>query len=296
MVRIDNVLVATDFSEPAEGAARRALTLAGGTHSVHLLHVLPTEPLQRIRAVLTGSESRRTREAVLASARQRMEDLRARLAADHSGLLSAEVVEDQPATAIAAYARQGDYGLVALGARGQRGWEWPLAGTTAQKVVRGADRPVLLVRRAPEGGGGYRRVLVAVDFSEASKRALEGALALCPDATVWVLHVFELPFEQLIDYDAMPWEAAEHYRRQGHARAQEDMTRFLAEVADGDRCRPLIRQGEAARIILGMTRAQEVELVAVGSRGLGGLSESLLGSINLHLLHGAECDLLTVKA
>lgn len=78
MARIDSVLVATDFSEPAEWAARRALTVAGGSNAVPLLHVLPAEPLHRIRAVLTGSESRRTREAVLASARQRMEDLRAR--------------------------------------------------------------------------------------------------------------------------------------------------------------------------------------------------------------------------
>lgn len=295
MERMRRILVATDFSDQAERAAWRARALAPADGSLHLLHVLAEGPLQRLREVLGVSVGREAREAVLAAARERLEDLRARLAAEYAGTVSAEVVEGHPRTAIGDYARAGGYDLVVAGAYGQEGEERLFSGVTAQKVVRTADRPVLLVRAGEGAGRGYRRVVVAVDFSAASRKALEWALALCPEATLYVLHVFELPFQQSIDYDALPLEVAERYREEGHALAKAELDRFLDGFGDCERCRPLVRQGDPSRVILGQAQAQEADLVVVGSRGLGGMSETLLGSVNLHLLHRAECDVLTVR-
>ncbi|HXV50076.1 MAG TPA: universal stress protein, partial [Candidatus Binatia bacterium] len=55
-----------------------------------------------------------------------------------------------------------------------------LLGTTAERVVRKGDRPVLVVKRAADAP--YRRVVVGVDFSEDSRYALELALRLAPQA------------------------------------------------------------------------------------------------------------------
>ncbi|MFA9459782.1 universal stress protein [Thiohalorhabdus sp. Cl-TMA] len=294
MSGVRRILVATDFSAQAERAARRAMALAPADGTIHLLFVLPTGLLERIREVLGMADGDAARRAALAQAEERMEALRARLGAGFAGTLSASVEEGHPKLAISEYARAHGFDLVVAGAFGEGGNERLLSGVTAQKVVRSADRPVLLVRSEDHPGRAYRRVLVAVDFSEASRKALQWALDLCPEATVYVLHVFELPFEGTFDLEAMPWEVAERYRQVGHEQSREGLERFLAAF-DGQRCRPLVRQGNPARVILGQAESQEVDLVAVGSRGLGPWTESLLGSVNVHLMQRCTCDLLTVR-
>jgi len=292
---VQRILVATDFSAQAERAARRALALAPAGATVHLLHVLPAAPLQRIREVLGTPVDAQVREAALGEAEHRLEELRARLTGELGRTLTAEVVEGRPKTAISDYAREHAFDLVVAGTHGREGIQQVFSGNTAQKVVRTADRPVLLVGAVKGADRPYRRVLVAVDFSEASGRALHWALALSPEATVYVLHVFELPFEQIIDYQAVDREVAEHYREKGQDLARAELDRLLASTQETARCRPLIRQGEPARVILGQARYQEVDLIAMGSRGLGAGSESLLGSVNVHLMQRAECDLLSIR-
>src|SRR4030066_2328266 len=70
--------------------------------------------------------------------------------------------------------------------------DW-LLGTTAERVVRKGDRPVLVVKRPPEGP--YRHVLVAVDFSDTSHRALALAAHLAPGAHLTLLHAYEFWYE-----------------------------------------------------------------------------------------------------
>lgn len=293
MVRIRSVLIATDFSEPAERAAQRALAVAPAGSRLCLLHVLPEGPLARIREILGAPANEAVRRAALEAARERMAKLRDRLAPKFAGPLATEVMEGDPKTAISGYARSHEIDLIVAGGYGEQGLGRLFSGTTAQKIARTADRPVLLVRSVSGTECGYRRVLVAVDFSEAAQRALQWALTLCLEATVLVLHVFELPYEQRIDYEAMPGEIIDRYRDEGYARARDSLGALLAGIGEA-RCRPLVRQGEPSRVILEQARHQNAELVAVGSRGLVGWGASLMGSVNLHLLQQGEFDLLMV--
>ena len=63
-------------------------------------------------------------------------------------------------------------------------------GTTAERVMRHGDRPVLMVNRPPAGP--YRGVLAAADLDEGSAHALRtaAALGLLDGADLTVLHAF----------------------------------------------------------------------------------------------------------
>ncbi|MFZ9915448.1 MAG: universal stress protein, partial [Phycisphaerales bacterium] len=86
--------------------------------------------------------------------------------------------------------------LLVLGAFGSRPADVG-AGTTATAAVRRGGCDVLLVRDTHEGA--FRRILVGVDFSETSLKALRVALEIARDegASTEVLHVFHGPWHAL---------------------------------------------------------------------------------------------------
>ena len=74
--------------------------------------------------------------------------------------------------------------LIVIGKAGIHPYADLFTGTTAERVVRFSDRPVLTVKQAANGP--YRRILSAFDGSEGAVRALKMALVLAPDAEVRV--------------------------------------------------------------------------------------------------------------
>jgi nucleotide-binding universal stress UspA family protein len=120
------VLIATDFSETAEEAARVASDYARGSAGrLHILHV-----------VSPASD---------AVADARLE----RLAADVGGGMSVvtAVRSGVPAAAIVQYALQHGADLIVVGTHGRTGVSRALIGSVAERVVRTAPCPVLTVPR-----------------------------------------------------------------------------------------------------------------------------------------------------
>jgi nucleotide-binding universal stress UspA family protein len=70
-----------------------------------------------------------------------------------------------------------------------------LLGTTVETLTRQANVPVLVVKSRPRTP--YRNVVVATDFSEGSRCALEAALALLPTAQVQTPPTHPLPLCEL---------------------------------------------------------------------------------------------------
>jgi nucleotide-binding universal stress UspA family protein len=77
--------------------------------------------------------------------------------------------------------------------------------------------------------------------------------------------------------------------------ARELLEGALDAVDDGDLDEPIVRQltaGGPAPILLGA--AQGADLVVVGSRGLGGFKELLLGSVGHRLATHARCPVVVI--
>ena len=95
-----------------------------------------------------------------------------------------------------------DADLVVMGSRGRSGVQRLLLGSVAERVLRQASCPTLVVPRGvaetiAEPSPPFKRILCAVDFSDGSRRALTYGIGLAEeaDAHLTVLHVIDIPPE-----------------------------------------------------------------------------------------------------
>jgi len=144
MIRIQNVLVATDFSETSDAALNYGREIArtfGST--LHVLHVADSVYL------MYGGE---TYTAVVPDLQQEIEEaarkrLHALLEHEDSELHVKPVVVAAigPAAAIVGYAEQHQIDIVVLGTHGRGALSHLFMGSVAERVVRTAHCPVLTI-------------------------------------------------------------------------------------------------------------------------------------------------------
>lgn len=96
---------------------------------------------------------------------------------------------------IAEYAKDESAGLVVVGYRGDNNILDAVMGSTAFRLLRIAECPVLIVRNAEAVH--YKEVVAAVDLSPSSLQVVESACIVAHHAHVEMLHVFDLKQEVL---------------------------------------------------------------------------------------------------
>ncbi len=137
------VLLPLDRSAMAEQALRHALAQAerSGAELI-LLRVL--EPLTNVRGLSDG-DLEDMRAFSLQRAQEYLDDLVA--SADREGIrIRTAIVEGRPHEAVLRYAEANQVDLIVICTRGRSGFSRWLMGGVADRVVRGAKVPVLLVR------------------------------------------------------------------------------------------------------------------------------------------------------
>jgi nucleotide-binding universal stress UspA family protein len=68
-----------------------------------------------------------------------------------------------------------------------------------------------------------------------------------------------------------------------------------ATTAGADNVKVMSQTGNAAEAILGAADSQGVDLIVIGSRGMGALKGLLMGSVSQKVSHLANCTCITVK-
>lgn len=279
---MDSILVATDFSDDARNAAVRAGMLARerGLAKGVLLHVLPPVPLE------VELELRAT-----AALERAMETLAAEIAAASGFALEPRIASGSVVNTLADAAD--GFSLVALGARGINPLRDLAIGSSAERLVRKCRRPVLIVKARPQAP--YRRVIVPVDFSPDSGAALALASALAPEAGLTLVHAYEVPFEGKLGLAGASAEDIERYRNEARGQASAKMDALLAAagLAPGRASRVLAR-AYTPQLIQDTAAAAGADLIAIGKHGSSMAEELLLGSVTLHTLAAADCDVLVV--
>ncbi|MBI4525404.1 MAG: universal stress protein [Deltaproteobacteria bacterium] len=281
---LKRLLVATDFSPRADVAMRRAVQIVS-EHGAALTLFHVSDPDARDDAL--------ARQLALDAEETLRRKIRA-LSLPDNAAATVRVATGKPFVEIIRRARQERVELVIVGAHGQHFWKDLLLGTTAEKVARKGDRPVLVVKRAPRGP--YRRVLVPVDFSDHSRRALELALQLAPRAQFHVLHVYQ-GFEAQLRRAGLPVSEMVRHQRPLAKEARQEIDAFLGTI--DHRGKPIRREvwnGRAHHEITRVARRLHADLVAVGTTGRTGLPYILLGSVAEHVLRELSCDVLVARA
>jgi nucleotide-binding universal stress UspA family protein len=137
----DDILLATDGSEAADAALDHAVT-AADAHSA-TLHVLSVADE---RLALAADDTAGTRDGLRERAQEAVDAAAERASA--SGVhVEAAVRDGVPFREILAHAEAAAVDLVVVGTHGREGREKRVnMGSTAERVVNQADRPVLVVR------------------------------------------------------------------------------------------------------------------------------------------------------
>lgn len=197
--------------------------------------------------------------------------------------------------------------LVVVGASRQSRLERAVLGSVSGAVINHADCPVILV---PEGsGGGPARVIVGVDGSSHSQAATRAALdvarhAAVPVTVVIAWHVEVVDGVVVTEPGTPHWEKVETRHREiaervlAAARAEVDAGRTTVEGIEATTDRPVevtveVRRGHYAKALLEGT--SDDDLVVVGTRGRGGFSGLMLGSVSQRVLETATCPVLVMR-
>jgi nucleotide-binding universal stress UspA family protein len=139
------------------------------------------------------------------------------------------------------------------------------------------------------------KILVPIDFSDHSQRALDEAIGLAKTfgAQLHLLHCYQIHPAAVAPYGIVVPETFEHdIRRAALQRLSEWREKATAA---GVRVQEHITAHFPAEEIVAMADHLGVDLIVMGTRGLTGLKHVLLGSVAERTIRLAKCPVLTVK-
>lgn len=190
--------------------------------------------------------------------------------------------------------------LIAMTTHGRTGVIREALGSVADRVMRTAKQPILLVRNKTATADRYsiRRILVPLDGSPLSEEALENAkkISQTTHASIHLLHVLQpmqdweqqllhgmdRPFETVSEPHAPDAETYLERVRQNLEAAQHSATAKLYTGIVGDS-------------ILQAAKSEEADLIVMGSHGYGGYKRWVYGSVANRVVHESPCPLLMVR-
>lgn len=206
---------------------------------------------------------------------------------------STDVVQGNPAQAIAEYADQYDQDLVVMPTHGREGISRYLIGSVSEKVVRLCSVPVLTVRMQPDEQltFPYENILVPTDGSSAATHAAEHLVefAAALDATVHVLSVVD---DTVLGVDVRSTTSGTESEE-----AASDAVETVVSAAEARGVTNTVRHvehGTPAEVILDTIESNDIHAVGMGTKGRDGTDRILLGSVAEKTVRSAPVPVMTV--
>ncbi len=294
------ILLATDFSPPAELAYAYAAGLARALHAgMLILNVLEGPPgLDREFPVNTLFLKQLKEESDRELAKV------SRMAEKDGIACKSRQVYGQPAACVSTVAGEARATMIVMGTHGRTGWDRLLLGSTAEAVVREAPCPVLTVRLPANGescgiSGSVQieRVLVPMDFSEFAQEAFEYAAMLAKQfgAKVSLVHALE---EAAYPLDFALFGVTEATALRGKILAALHKLDAVLK-ADGVDTKVVCDVGTPAEVIVkeaGRAALGGKSVIVMGTHGRRGLNRLALGSVAEYVVRYAACPVFTVKS
>ncbi len=286
----EHLFVATDFSAGAAQAVSRAAHLAVAERgTITVAHVLSGSLPKKVRAEVEEIARRSLDQATKGVAKM----LAARGRRDIR--VTSELCHGLPYVALVRQARSVGADLVVLGRHGKRPIRDMFIGSTAERVIRAGDLPVLVVSR--RASRPYRRPLVAIDLEDTSRSVVTVALrALGTEAAaVTMVHAYPMLFDDTMPPRLLSREVT-RLRKVYRETAVAGLSKLQEALgALGVRWRTVVVPGDARAAILGEAVRLRADLLTVGTHGRSGISHVLVGSVAERVIRAAACDVLVAR-
>ncbi len=279
------ILLATDLTSRSDRALDRSLQLSrewnAELHIVHAMQELPP-------AVPVGTSPSQYLERYSDVRDEALRMIRREVGADELG---AEMhIEERvpPAEAILAVADRKGCDLIVLGESRDRLFT-PIIEGTIEQVLRKSPVSVLLVRDRPRRP--YRHLLVGTDFTDEAQQALVVAARLFADASLTLMHAFNVPYASLLDAppDLRDWVPAHLEKLSAHISATPLPAHRKASI------RAVVENGPPGAMLRRYVVEQGADLTVIGAHPRGVLFDAFVGN-SRRIVDGVPGDILMVRA
>jgi nucleotide-binding universal stress UspA family protein len=293
------ILVSLDGSATAEAVLPYVEALAAGFKtSVELMSVIDLVAMTSHFA----ADKVHSLDTIIATEEKHYASYLENVAKHFSGFpTECRIVRGTPAESILETAGQNRDTLIAMATHGRSGATRWLLGSVAEKVLRGTNNPLFLVRAASAMTSPQQiinSIVVPLDGSSLAEQILPTVSnwAQALDIEVTLIRAFELPASvyygnenYLPDYDAL------------REKARKEAAGYLKEKADslvgaGVRTVSILTiEGPGAAEIISYTQTAPRSMIAMSTHGRSGLRRWMLGSVTEKVLRHGGDPMLVVR-
>jgi nucleotide-binding universal stress UspA family protein len=288
-LQLQRIAVGTDFSEDSDRAVAQALAIAEACGAqVHIVHMIgplepapkPVGPHDRYKERIEEEIERAKRE--LDKLGSRYEGAAARIH-HYAG-------DGEPDFGLVETAVEVGAELIIVGSHGRTGYKRVLMGSVSERVVKLAKVDVMVARKRPSGS--FKKILVPIDFSAASERALRAAVELVEaPGRVDVAHYWRPPGHEWRPRGDS--EASAKVRSDAEARGREWVARYQREGVELTYSQD--KSAAVPGIMTSLERTRDYDLVMLGSHGSRRRDRWLLGSVAERVVHHAPCSVWVLR-
>ena len=290
-----SILVATDFSEYSKTALDICLGASRCMKTkLHVLHTIEKFP-HDYRHLLSGTTH--------ADMKQKLEED----AIDKiKAMISGEIMEKgdiipmvrfgKPFLEIIQVAKENSVDLLVIGTHGRAGVDRFILGSVAERIVRKAPCPVMVIKGRKYTG--FKLIIVPIDFSDCSGKALEYAIstARSHNSRLTILNVYEESFIAPYVNAANSEEEADGIIKEIERVNETKYEEFLKTIDfRGVEYDKLLIKGIPETEIVKTATEQQADLVVMGTHGRAGVKHILIGSTAEEVVRTVHCDIIILK-
>lgn len=278
------LMMATDLSARSDRALERAVSLAREHGaSLTVVHVVD----DHLPASLADMQKDAATSAIHKHVRE--------LSADNGPPVSIEVIFGRAHAAIVEMSEKTGAEMIVLGMHREDAFKDMFRGTTVERIIRAANVPTLLVKDRVSGP--YRQIMVGVDFSVYSRRAVEFAVKFAKGGHFSLVHAYDVPFKGFLHGDDIRSEVSKRHELQFTQMMDQEMASILGGLeVPAARLDRIMQEGTARGVLNQQISRLKPDLLVVGTHGRTGVAHAFLGSIAEEMLSMPPCDVLAVKA
>jgi nucleotide-binding universal stress UspA family protein len=196
------------------------------------------------------------------------------------------IIDRPPAEAILLVLDEGPDAVACMATHGRGGLGQAVLGSVAEEVIRGTDRPIVLVGpsyRPPPPSAGPLRIVAAWDGSEVSTAVAPAVVELASqlEAAVTVVEV-------------VPTPSLAPVRRDPETGEERPTLEALVRAA-GVPVEHSVRRGDPAEEIAIAADVLDAGYVVMATHGRSGLARLALGSVAMRVVHHSRCPVVVVR-
>jgi universal stress protein A len=156
------------------------------------------------------------------------------------------------------------------------------------------DEPLMAAAGSVKSSFRIKRILVPVDFSECSRKALQYAVPLAKEhkAAITLLYAIAPPAYVGGEFGTVPYQ----FEVETRANSEKKLAELIADEVRGEvSADTLVRSGPPANEIIQAAKELSSDLIVISTHGYTGLTHVFLGSVAEHVVRLAPCPVLVVR-